>query len=92
MQLDGMKADVVVLDGPVTPNRWPLENNARMQSMVSLDSIRMCVNESSVCQNNLGVMGHIPQMVKDGIRDGSLPCIEKLPWLAEIVRFLLFQL
>jgi hypothetical protein len=88
MQLPGMKADVIVLDGPVTANRWPMENNARMQSMVSLDSIRMCVNESSVCKSNLGVMGHIPQMVKDGVRDGSLPCIQKLNWLADKVKFL----
>jgi pimeloyl-ACP methyl ester carboxylesterase len=27
LQLPGARADVVVLDGPVPPNRWPLENN-----------------------------------------------------------------
>lgn len=28
LQLPGARADVVVLDGPVPTNRWPLENNA----------------------------------------------------------------
>ncbi len=82
LQLPGIRVDVIVYDGPMAANRWPLENNARMQSMVSFDSLRMCAKESSVCAAHLGEMAHIPQMTKDAIVDGTLPCLEQLPWLA----------
>jgi pimeloyl-ACP methyl ester carboxylesterase len=82
LQLPGIRADVVVYDGPISADRWLMEFNARQQTMVTLDSIRMCVIESAVCKSFLGEMGHIPQMVKDAIVDGSLKCLSKLPWLA----------
>jgi pimeloyl-ACP methyl ester carboxylesterase len=83
LQLPGVDIDVVVYDGPVSANRWPLENNAEMQSMQALDGIKLCIEESSVCRMHLGELGHIPKMTKDAIVDGSLPCIQKLPWLQQ---------
>lgn len=82
LNLPGFEADVVLLDGPVSANRWPLENYAYMNSMVTRDGMNMCVQESEICRTYLGEMGHIPYMTKDAIADGSLPCLDKLPWLA----------
>ena len=36
LMLPGARADVVVLDGPVPPDRWPLEDNGRWTSKVKL--------------------------------------------------------
>jgi pimeloyl-ACP methyl ester carboxylesterase len=82
LNLPGFEADVVLIDGPVSANRWPLENFGFMNSMVSKDSISMCVEESEICRTYLGEMGHLPFMTKDAVADGSLPCLDKLPWLA----------
>lgn len=83
LQLPGAKVDVVVYDGPVSANRWPLENSAHMQSMVAFDALQMCIDESEVCKKYMGEMGHIPKMTNDALKDGVLPCISKVPWLAE---------
>jgi pimeloyl-ACP methyl ester carboxylesterase len=77
-----IEVDVVVYDGPVTANRWSMEVNAEMQTMVSLDTMRMCVDESDICKSYLGDTANIPQMTKDAIIDGSLPCLSQLSWLA----------
>jgi hypothetical protein len=80
LQLKG-QIDVVVFDGAITATRWSIENNARTKSMVTLDSIRMCVQESDKCAQYLGEFGHIAQMVNDAVNDLSLPCVQQLPWL-----------
>jgi pimeloyl-ACP methyl ester carboxylesterase len=82
LQLPGVEVSVVVFDGPVTPDRWPMENNAAMQSMVTVDAMRMCADESDLCREHLGENANLPRMVKDAIVDGSLPCLSHLPWLA----------
>lgn len=81
MQLPGARYDAVVLDGPVPPNRWPLENNAEWVSRVGDDVTFSCVTNSSVCRERMSVMGHIPRLVMDAIIDGTLPCIKNLTWL-----------
>lgn len=81
LQLPDARFDVVVLDGPVPPNRWPMENNAMWNSLVSQDVLRLCVANSSVCSSYLGAMGHLPQLVKDAVIDGTLPCLKNISWL-----------
>lgn len=81
LQLPGARADAVVLDGPVPPNRWPLENNAEWTSQVAQDVAYGCVSNSSVCSDRMSVMAHIPKLVMDSIIDGTLPCLKKLAWL-----------
>lgn len=83
MQLPGARYDSVVLDGPVPPNRWPLENNAEWVSRVADDVTFSCVTNSSVCRDRMSVMGHIPRLVMDAIIDGTLPCIKNLTWLQD---------
>ena len=41
MQLPGARADVIVLDGQVPPNRWPLENNAGNNFICSLEEVHV---------------------------------------------------
>lgn len=81
LQLPGARADVIVLDGPVPPNRWALENNAEWASQTAQDVAFGCVSNSSVCSDRLAVMGHIPKLVMDSIIDGTLPCLSKIGWL-----------
>lgn len=82
LQLPGARADVVVLDGPVPPNRWALENNAEWASQVAQDVAYGCAVNSSVCSDRISVMAHIPKLVMDSIIDGTLPCLKNLIWLS----------
>jgi pimeloyl-ACP methyl ester carboxylesterase len=81
MQVPGARFDAVILDGPVPPNRWVLENNAQMNSLVSQSVIDLCVQNSSVCAQYLGEMGDLPQLVMQSVIDGTLPCLKNIPWL-----------
>jgi hypothetical protein len=81
LQLPGSRVDVAVMDGPVPPNKWSLENNAEWASQVAQDVIYGCVTNSSVCKGSLSEMGHIPKLVMDGIIDQTLPCVQELTWL-----------
>lgn len=81
MLLPGARYDCVILDGPVPPNSWSIENNAVWNTHVTQNVIDLCVSNSSVCANYLGVVGHIPRLVMDQIVDGTLPCLSKVPWL-----------
>jgi len=80
LQLVG-KIDAVVFDGPIAATRWSIENNARTKSMVTLESIRMCVEGSDLCKSKIGSSGYLHQMINDAVNDLSLPCVQKLPWL-----------
>jgi pimeloyl-ACP methyl ester carboxylesterase len=81
MQLPGARFDAILLDGPVPPNRWVLENSAPMNSLVSQNVINLCVQNSSVCAQFLGEMGDLPQLVMQSVIDRTLPCLKYLPWL-----------
>jgi pimeloyl-ACP methyl ester carboxylesterase len=81
LQLPGARADAVVLDGPVPPNRWALENNAPWVSVVGRDILKECATYSAACSAHLGSIGHLPRFIMDSIIDGTLPCLAKLPWL-----------
>eukprot|EP00762_Andalucia_godoyi_P006031 ANDGO_00105.mRNA.1 hypothetical protein PPTG_15474 len=83
LQLPGARADAVVFDGPVPPNRWALENNAEWVSRVSRDVLSDCATHSAACAAHLGTLGLIPRFVMDSIIDGTLPCLAKLPWLTQ---------
>ena len=56
---------ILVLDGAIAATRWSLVNSARTRSMVTLNSIEICIKNSLNCSKYLGEMGHIPQMVND---------------------------
>ena len=75
--------DAVALDGPVPGNRWKLEDSSSWNSVVAGDNLNACVKYSAACQQHLGLFAHIPRLVMDAIRDGSLPCLAKLPWLTQ---------
>jgi len=81
LQIPSARADAIVLDGPVPPNRWPLENNAEWVSKVAQDVAYGCASGSSVCENRLSRMAHIPQLVMDSIIDTTLPCVQNVTWL-----------
>ena len=81
MQLAPDLFDCLVLDGPVPPNRWVLSENGYTNSLASQDVLNLCVQNSSVCQNYLGVQGLIPQLVMQAVYDRTLPCLQYLPWL-----------
>eukprot|EP01040_Poterioochromonas_malhamensis_P011488 gene11488-12524_t len=81
LQLPGARADCLIIDGPVPPNRWPLEDSALMNSWVSQEVVNLCVTNSSVCENAFSVMGNYPQLISQAVKDRTLPCVEKLPWL-----------
>lgn len=81
MQLPGARADCVLFDGPIPGNRWPMENNAEWCSEVTANVAYGCASDSSVCTSSIGEMGHLPRLVMDAIIDGTLPCLQKLPWL-----------
>lgn len=83
MQIPGARYDAVILDGPLPPGRWLMEFNALWNSQVSQDLIGLCVRESSVCQEAFDSMGHYPRLIMDQLIDGSLACLDKLPWLRE---------
>ena len=83
MQLPGARYDAVILDGPLPPGRWLMEFNAIWNSHVSQDLISLCVRESSVCSEAFDSMGHYPRLIMDQLIDGSLKCLDKLPWLRE---------
>lgn len=80
LQLPNARADAVILDGPVPPNRWVLENN-NWWSEVAQDLITLCTELSSTCNEKLAENGHLPRLVMDAILDGTLPCLQQLPWL-----------
>jgi pimeloyl-ACP methyl ester carboxylesterase len=81
MLLPGARYDCVILDGPVPPNSWSIENNAVWNTHVTQDLLSLCVSNSSLCANYLGIVGHIPRLVLDQIVDQTLPCLSKIPWL-----------
>jgi hypothetical protein len=83
LQLPGAFASNVILDGPVSPDRWALEDNAQWVERVSQDILRTCVAESSVCRGHLGEMAHLARYAMDHIIDGTLPCAERMPRLKE---------
>ena len=83
MQLPGARFDAVVLDGPAPPNRWALENNAPWVSQVAMDVAAVCAQHSPTCAAALGANGHLPRLVMDAIIDGTLPCLQQLPWLSQ---------
>lgn len=82
LSLPNARATTVVLDGPIPPNRWPMENSAVWCSQVSQDLLNLCATESSVCEGYIGSPAHLPRLVMDAIIDGTLPCIQKVPWLS----------
>eukprot|EP01040_Poterioochromonas_malhamensis_P015517 gene15517-17383_t len=81
LQLPGARADCLIFDGPTPPDRWVLENSAMMSSWASQDVINLCVANSSVCSDALGVMGNLPQLIAQAVKDRTLPCVKKLWWL-----------
>jgi hypothetical protein len=74
---------VLVMDGPVPPDRWALEDNGAWAERVSHDVLAACVAGSSVCAAALGPEAHAPRLAMDAIIDGTLPCATKLPWLSQ---------
>ena len=50
LQLPGARADALVMDGPVTPDRWTLENNGAWASRVAQDILNTCAQTSAVCR------------------------------------------
>lgn len=66
LQLPNARADAVILDGPVPPNRWVLENN-NWWSEVAQDLITLCTELSSTCNEKLAENGHLPRLVMDAI-------------------------
>jgi pimeloyl-ACP methyl ester carboxylesterase len=86
LQLSGARhPDALILDGPVPANRWVLTNNAEWVSKVSQDVINLCAQQSELCKQAVGEMGMTPRFTMDAIIDGTLPCLEKLPWLTQHV-------
>ena len=81
LQLPRARADALVLDGPVPPDRWPLENNGRWAGRVHGDLLRACAASSRVCGTQLGALAHAPSLTMDALVDGTLPCLTRLPWL-----------
>ena len=81
--LVGGRADALVMDGPVPPTRWVLENNAAWTSRVAEDVLDACAAASPTCRRRLGEPAHTPRLVMDAIVDGTLPCLAKLPWLTQ---------
>ena len=81
LQIPGSRADVVVMDGPVPPQRWALENDPKWKSTVAQDVLRECVSLSPTCLAQLDIDAHAPGFLMDSVIDGSLPCLESLPWL-----------
>jgi pimeloyl-ACP methyl ester carboxylesterase len=81
MQLPGARFDCIVLDGPVPPNRWVLEDSVMTNSLASQDVLNLCATNSSVCNAALGEMGDLPQLVMEAVYDQTLPCLQYLPWL-----------
>lgn len=79
MQLPG-KIDLVVLDGPWDPQKLYMANS-NLAGLVANQLLHLCVTNSSVCSGLLGVQAQVPSFVIHGIADGSLPCLQKLPWL-----------
>ncbi|KAI9007744.1 Alpha/Beta hydrolase protein [Hyaloraphidium curvatum] len=77
----GGRADAVILDGPVAPTRWALENNAEWASTVSQQIQALCGAQSAKCSERIAQTGQIPRFVMDSIIDGTLPCLAKVPWL-----------
>ena len=47
LQLEGARADAIVLDGPVPPNRWPFEDNGEWASQVAQDVAHECASNST---------------------------------------------
>jgi len=72
-----------VMDGPVPPNRWALEDNAAWASTVAQDVLRVCAGHSATCERRLGAVAHTPRFLMDAIIDGTLPCLAELPWLTQ---------
>ena len=83
--LPGARADVMVLDGPVPPTRWALENNAEWVSHVAQDVIEVCKDSSVSCLKHMGIVPHSPRLLMDDIIDGTLPCMAKLKWVSQLV-------
>lgn len=81
----GGRVDVLVLDGPVAPTRWAMENGAKWSGKVLQDVLNTCSQQSPTCQVYNDVMAHAPDMLMDSIIDGTLPCLQKLPWLNQFV-------
>lgn len=81
MLLEGSRYDCIILDGPVPPNSWSLENNAVWNTHVTQDLLNLCITNSIICSTQLGIIGHIPRLVTDQIIDKTLPCLPKIPWL-----------
>jgi hypothetical protein len=81
LQDNSAPVDVLILDGPVPPNRWSLENNAEWASQVAQDVAYGCVTNSSVCRQRMSTMAHIPKLVMDSIVDQTLPCVRNISWL-----------
>ncbi len=85
MQLPGARLDALILDGPVPPNRWALENNGFWVSQVATDVVQSCVDLSPICALRLGTMAHLPKLLFDALNDGTLACAAQLPWLTPLV-------
>jgi pimeloyl-ACP methyl ester carboxylesterase len=81
LQLENMRVDALILDGPVAPDRWPLENNGEWASHVHGDLLRACASASDTCEAQLGSVAHLPRLTMDALVDGTLPCLARLPWL-----------
>jgi pimeloyl-ACP methyl ester carboxylesterase len=54
LQVPGFNADVVVLDGPIAPNRWPLLNQDAWTSRTADALLGMCAQNSDLCNRYLG--------------------------------------
>ena len=79
--LPGARVDVLVLDGPVAPTRWALENGAAREDDVVQDVLNVCTQVSATCMKYLDTMAQSPRLLMDSIIDGTLPCLANLPWL-----------
>ena len=55
LQLDGARADVALMDGPVPPQRWALERDPEWKSRVAGDVLAACVRLSPTCSSRMGM-------------------------------------
>ena len=82
LQLDGARADVALMDGPVPPDRWALERDPEWKSRVAQDVLRACAALSATCSASVdGPTAQAAGFLMDAVVDGSLPCLAELPWL-----------
>ena len=65
MQLPDIHVDVVILDGPWDPARMYMGNQGG-SAITAINVIDLCISNSSVCREMLGVTSHLPTIVHTG--------------------------